>query len=44
MGLVKNLAMTTTISIASSALHIRQLLTDLGIRMFAVAGERICIL
>lgn len=34
VGLVKNLAMTTTISIASSALHIRQLLTDLGIRPF----------
>ena len=37
VGLVKNLAMTTTITIASSALHVRQLLSDLGIRPFGVS-------
>ncbi|PNH03106.1 DNA-directed RNA polymerase II subunit rpb2 [Tetrabaena socialis] len=34
VGLVKNLAMTTTITIASNALHVRQLLLDLGARRF----------
>ncbi|PNH08349.1 DNA-directed RNA polymerase II subunit RPB2 [Tetrabaena socialis] len=34
VGLVKNLAMTTTITIASNALHVRQLLLDLGARPF----------
>ena len=39
VGLVKNLAMTTTISIASSALHIRQLLSDLNIRLFSAGVD-----
>jgi DNA-directed RNA polymerase II subunit RPB2 len=34
VGLVKNLAMTTTISIASNALHVRNLLNDLNIQTF----------
>ncbi|PNH02804.1 DNA-directed RNA polymerase II subunit RPB2 [Tetrabaena socialis] len=39
VGLVKNLAMTTTITIASNALHVRQLLLDLGAKPFVVGCD-----
>lgn len=35
VGLVKNLAMTTTVTIATSATHILQALADMNVRMFA---------